>query len=451
MINLENEIVDYSLVLDKYIEYYSDSCVLPVKEDDFYLYFAVCKNSYLLDINDKFDKALKFIESNENDIKFILSSIKKRKNLFILYKYLFKEQKTLMEDFFYELLKYSVESRASDIHIENYKNKLLLRLRVDGKLRTFLTLDDDFYNSICSYVKLLCNLDITLKRLPQDGRFSKKINSKIFDFRVSFMPTINNESLVLRVLDKKNINKSLNNLGFSSVNLNLIKEAINLKQGLVLLAGPTGSGKTTSLYSIIKEFDCKEKKIITIEDPIEYKIDYINQINVNSKIGLSFDSVLRNILRQDPDIIFIGEIRDQISLNLALQASLTGHLVLASVHSNSALDTISRLYDLDADKFLLSSSLKYIISQRLVLTYCDCNKVGCSKCNYSLFYGREVISEIIKVDNSLSSMIFKKSNINEMKKYLLESGFIDIFKDGKNKVEKGRTSLEEVYKVVNFQ
>ena len=256
---------------------------------------------------------------------------------------------------------------------------------------------------------------------------------------------------MLRILDNKNINKNLQTLGLSENLLEILNQALKLTQGLILISGPTGSGKTTTLYSILQELNCEEKKIITVEDPIEYKIDSICQIPINSKIGLSFELVLKNILRQDPDIIFIGEIRDKFSLDIALQASLTGHLVIASIHANNAVETILRLIDLQADPFLISSTLKLVMAQRLVLNYCTfCNSQGCQKCNYTKYYDRTIIAEILKIDEMISSMIFKKSDINELKDYLEKINFKTIIDDGKQKVEQKQTSLEEVYKVASF-
>ena len=218
-----------------------------------------------------------------------------------------------------------------------------------------------------------------------------------------------------------------------------------------MISGPTGSGKTTTLYSILKEINCEDKKIITVEDPVEYKIDSICQVAINNKIGLSFEVVLKNILRQDPDVIFIGEIRDKFSLDIALQASLTGHLVIASIHANNAIETISRLIDLQADPFLISSTLKLIMAQRLVLNYCKyCEAKGCEKCNYTKYYDRSSIAEILKIDEKMSSFIFKKAEMNEIKDYLKTINFKTILDDGKQKVDLKITSLEEVYKVISY-
>jgi general secretion pathway protein E len=264
------------------------------------------------------------------------------------------------------------------------------------------------------------------------------------------MPTIQAESIVLRILDNKNIDKRLDDLGLSQNIYEDLKDVLKFTQGLILISGPTGSGKTTTLYSILKELNCDDKKIITVEDPIEYKIDSINQVPINNKVGLSFELVLKNILRQDPDIIFIGEIRDKFSLDIALQASLTGHLVLASIHSSSSVETITRLIDLKADPFLISTTLKAVMAQRLVLAHCKSCENGCKECNFTKFYDRTSIAEILKIDEQISSLIFNKASFNELKEYLKNINFKTILDDGKQKVKNGLTTLEEVYKVVNY-
>ena len=297
---------------------------------------------------------------------------------------------------------------------------------------------------------MISKLDITMSRLPMDGRFSLYVKSYKYDFRISTMPTISGESIVIRVLDNKTIKKSIEELGFSKNIYGEVENIVNLTQGLVLVSGPTGSGKSTTLYSILKKLNKENKKIITIEDPVEYKLEQTQQISVDEELGLSFSSILRTVLRQDPDILLIGEIRDTDSLNIALQASLTGHLVLASIHANDSLETLSRLIDLKADNYLLSSSLKYIISQRLVLNICQkCSKKGCEICNFTGYYNRSSIAEIIKVDETLSSFIFKNEELKNIKGYLKTQGFRSMLDDGKKKVDEGITVLEEVYKVIN--
>ena len=446
-------LIDYSL-FEKYDkEYFINNKIVPIYENDISIKFAVCKNSNLNTIKDDFSKLISFVEIEELELSFILNYINKKILLYSLALKAILENsfEKNIDKFLNELLLFSIKLRTSDIHIEQFKDLILFKFRIDGRLKTFFAFKSEFFKFISSFIKLNSNLDMTQVRLPLDGRFSLNIENKKYDFRVSTMPTLEAESIVLRILDNKNINKNLQTLGLSKDLLEILTQTLKLTQGLILISGPTGSGKTTTLYSILQELNCEEKKIITVEDPIEYKIDSICQIPINNKIGLSFELVLKNILRQDPDIIFIGEIRDKFSLDIALQASLTGHLVIASIHSNSAVETITRLIDLQADPFLISTTLKLVMAQRLVLNYCKfCGAIGCEKCNYTKYYDRTIIAEILKIDEKISSMIFKKVDINEFKKYLLEIDFKTILDDGKQKVEQKQTSIEEVYKVATF-
>lgn len=452
MQNLLKLKIDYRLFSKYDKDYFINNKIVPIIEDTFSMKFAVCKESNLLDIKDKFTKIINFVEIEKNDIEFVLANFEQNSKLFSCVEKSLNSNASedFMKDFLKELVIYSLEKRASDIHIEKFEDLTLFKFRVDGRLKIFFSCEDKFIKNISSYLKLISNLDITQVRLPLDGRFSIEIDEKKYDFRLSTMPTIQSESIVIRILDNKNIDKSLENLGFSEDILGSLKDFLKLTQGLILISGPTGSGKTTTLYSMINEINSEEKKIITIEDPVEYKLSNINQVPINSKIGLSFEIVLRNILRQDPDIIFIGEIRDKFSLDIALQASLTGHLVLASIHSNSAVETISRLIDLQADPFLLSSSLKMVLAQRLVLQYCkNCFAKGCNICNFTKFYDRSSLAEILKIDEEISSLIFKKSSKQELLNYLKTVNYKTLLDDGESKVQANITSIEEVLKVVN--
>lgn len=453
MKNILKTLIDYSL-FEKYDkDYFINNKILPLSENDISIKMVVCKSSKLETIKNDFNKVISFIEIEELELLFMISHIEKKTLLYSLALKAISQNsfEKYIDKFLQELLSFSINLRASDIHLEQYKDVILFKFRIDGRLKTFFAFNCEFFKLISSYIKLISNLDMTQIRLPQDGRFALNIEDKKYDFRVSTMPTLEAESIVLRILDNKNINKNLQTLGISLNLFELLSQALKLTQGLILISGPTGSGKTTTLYSILQELNCEEKKIITVEDPIEYKIDSICQIPINSKIGLSFELVLKNILRQDPDIIFIGEIRDKFSLDIALQASLTGHLVIASIHANNAVETILRLIDLQADPFLISSTLKLVMAQRLVLNYCTfCDSQGCQKCNYTKYYDRTIIAEILKIDEIISSMIFKKSDINELKDYLEKINFKTIIDDGKQKVEQKQTSLEEVYKVASF-
>lgn len=452
MKNLQNILIDYSLFELYNLEYLKLNLIVPIFEDEMSIQLAVSKESKLDSYKSNFIKICKFKEYSTSEINFIFSHIQIKIQLYKIANSLLNSfsHEYELSKFFDLILGFAIKQRTSDIHIEVNENLLFFRFRIDGKLKTFFVFSKELFSSISSYIKLIANLDITQCKTPLDGRFSMNIENKNYDFRISTMPTINKESIVLRILDKRNLDKKLINLGYSKNNLKILTKAINLTQGLILIAGPTGSGKTTTMYSILNELISDEKKIITVEDPVEYKLNFISQIAVNNKIGLSFDVILKNILRQDPDIIFIGEIRDKFSLDIALQASLTGHLVIATIHANNSVETISRLIDLKADPYLLSTTLKYIVSQRLVLKFCTCSKVGCEKCNFTKFYGRTTIAEILKIDETISSLIFKKSETNIVKEYLKTINFKTLLDDGKSKVEDNISSFDEVYKAVNI-
>ena len=446
--NILNEIIDYNLVDSFDIDFLRENLILPIKKDGIFFDIFSCIESdidLLKNGNIIREKRLK-----KESILFFLDDIQRRKKLFTLCENsIINEENSInyIEEFFKILIKKAVETRSSDIHIESVENSLVIRFRIDGNLKVFYTFKKDFLKVISSYIKMISKLDITQNRAPMDGRFSLYLIDKKFDFRVSTMPTIYGESIVIRVLDNRTISKELEDLGFSKRVYNSIQEIKKLSSGLVLITGPTGSGKSTTLYSILKKLNKENKKIITIEDPVEYKIEQIQQIEVNEDLGITFQKVLRNVLRQDPDIILIGEIRDENSLAIALQASLTGHLVFASIHANNTIETLSRLKDLKADKFLLASCLRFILSQRLVLNICKkCALKGCKQCNYTGFNGRSCISEILNIDEKISSLIMEDKDI---KTYLNSISFKTMLDDGKEKVNQGITTIEEVYKVIN--
>ncbi len=446
-----NNVIDYSFLSSFDIKELIEALVIPIRTDSIYFVCFVCGESNVSKVYT--NSLIKSYELSKEEILFFLSDIKNRVKLFEL---VLKSKEseninhTFIEEFLDILIKKSIDLRASDIHIESLEQSMVIRFRIDGTLKVFYVFGKEFFSGLSSFIKLLSKLDITQIRLPQDGRFTKKKEKKNYEFRVSIMPTINGESIVIRVLDNVNIKKNIEDLGFSNHIYKNLKNITTLKDGLVLVSGPTGSGKSTTLYSLIKEFDFETKKIITIEDPVEYKISQVQQIHVNDNIGLGFKTVLKNILRQDPDIILIGEIRDKYSLDIALEASLTGHLVLASIHANNSIETLSRLIDLKADSYLLSTTLKYIISQRLVLSICKyCNKNACEKCNFTGFFGRSSLCEILEIDNIVSSMIFEKKQKYEINKYLENTNFMSMLADGKDKVKRGFTTIDEVYKVVS--
>lgn len=447
MSSIYQKVIDYIYLSSFDNNVLKRDLIVPIKKDGIYIEVFSCEESNLEDFESSC--IIKKIKIEKKHVEFFLSDLDFRIELF---KQAQNSINPLYEGennifiFFSILIKKAIDLRSSDIHIESMENCMIIRFRIDGTLKLFISLEQNFDKVISSYIKTLSKIDVTNFRTPMDGRFSHIIDDLKYDFRVSTMPTINGESIVIRILDNKTVKKDIEKLGFSKDILKGFDKIGKLRQGLVLITGPTGSGKSTTLYSILKKLASLKRKVITVEDPVEYKLEQIQQIEVNNDLGLSFQTVLKSILRQDPDIILIGEIRDSISLNIALQASLTGHLVLASLHANSSIDTLSRLLDLKADRYLLASSLKYIISQRLVLNICqNCFLEGCEKCNYIGFKGRSCIAESLDVNEEISTIILKNKSLKE---YFSSRNFKTIFQDGLEKVDKGITTLEEVYKVV---
>lgn len=463
MNTLNNYNIDYNLIQEFDIEKLKKYEFAPIKKDDFLIVIAKTVNANLDYLTERYHIPIQTIIIEKSELLFLLnnSSLKQK-----IYNNALKSigisdyTSSYINDFLSYLIEFSILKNASDIHIETQKDALTIRLRIDGLLQHFFRFDLEFYPVISSVIKLLSSMDITQRRTSQNGRFSKSIKTnEVYDFRVSAMPTINGESIVIRILDKKSVSTSLDSLGFESDMLSILKQSIEITQGLILVTGPTGSGKTTTLYSILKELNSINKKIITIEDPVEYHIENIQQIAVNNEIHLGFSEILRDVLRQDPDIIMIGEIRDIESLKIAIQASLTGHLVLATLHSNDSISTINRLLDLEAEPFLIASTLKVVISQRLVLKLCAECKVaiynefvakGCEKCNLSGYQNREMINELFMIDEVISSMIIQQKSSADILKYAKNNGFSPLFDNALKKVKEGVTTLKEVYKVTRF-
>ena len=268
------------------------------------------------------------------------------------------------------MLKQAVNAGASDIHLEPFKYFAILRMRVDGILNEINQIPSNVYKSLCTRIKIMANMDIATKLIPQDGKITENIDGTDYDFRVSSLPTMYGEKLVIRVLYKLERFINLDSLGFSSDKVMILKDILKLSHGMIIVAGPTGSGKSTTLYALLNEVNSKSKNIITIEDPIEYNMPRINQVNVNNKAGLTFSTGLRSILRQDPDVIMLGEIRDEETAQIAVRASITGHLVLSTLHTNDATTSISRLIDMGIPSYLVADSLVVVLAQRLVRKLC---------------------------------------------------------------------------------
>jgi len=374
------------------------------------------------------------------------------------------------------LLKSAIYAGASDIHVEAAEISCIVRIRVDGILRQSFTFDKDIFNPLASRMKLLSNLDIAEKRKPQDGRFSATVSSKEYDFRVSTLPTITGESIVMRILDKSKAMIKLEEAGMSKFCYDKFSEAIKVPYGIVLVTGPTGSGKTTTLYGAINAIKDVKDKIITVEDPVEYQMPGLQQVNVRESVGLGFADALKSILRQDPDKIMIGEIRNQETLRIAIQAALTGHLVLSTLHTNDAISSISRILDMGIEEYLVSGALVAIQAQRLVRKICKHCKItapldplllkevqqylpenptfykgeGCKECGHSGYAGREMISEVLTISETLARMIARVASKEELTKQALEEGFVTMFEDGIHKALEGKSTVEEIFRVARL-
>ncbi|MCX7634729.1 MAG: type II secretion system ATPase GspE [Syntrophales bacterium] len=376
------------------------------------------------------------------------------------------------------LLSGAVKDRASDIHIEPYQNTVKIRYRIDGILYDVLNLPRKIQSPLTSRVKIMARLNIAEKRLPQDGRIDIKIADRSVDIRVSVLPTAFGERVVLRLLDKSAAILQLSDLGMESGAIALFENLIKSPYGIILVTGPTGSGKTTTLYAALTTINQPGINIITIEDPIEYQIEGIGQIQVNPKIDLTFAQGLRSIVRQDPDVILVGEIRDQETAEIAIQSSLTGHLVFSTLHTNDAASAVTRIIDMGIEPFLVTSSVIAIIAQRLVRVLCPkCKapyrpdgeslrnlgldpaavegltiyeKRGCQSCMHTGYRGRTGIFEIMVLDEPLKRLILKTSDSNQISELALERGMVSLLRDGANKVLKGITTIEEVFRVTRI-
>jgi general secretion pathway protein E len=366
----------------------------------------------------------------------------------------------------------AIKEEASDIHIETFENSLIIRFRVDGVLREILKPQRKLATLLVSRIKVMAKLDIAEKRIPQDGRISLRIGGRAVDVRVSTMPVNHGERVVLRLLDKNAIKLELDTLGMTTKNHHLLRDLIHKPHGIILVTGPTGSGKSTTLYAGLLEINAKERNILTVEDPIEYSIDGIGQTQVNSKVEMTFARGLRAILRQDPDVVMIGEIRDLETAHISVQASLTGHLVLSTLHTNTAVGAVTRLRDMGVEPFLLSSSLLGVLAQRLVRRLCKhCKEahpanekelqileldasidpliyraIGCAQCNYSGYKGRTGIHELLVVTDEVRELIQNGASEQVVEK-VIRATSASIRDDGLAKVLDGQTTLEEILRV----
>lgn len=377
------------------------------------------------------------------------------------------------------LISKAVEKKASDIHVEPYEDSIKVRYRVDGIMFEVENLPKRLHPAISSRIKIMSKLNIAERRLPQDGRFKLRQEGKEVDVRVSTIPTLYGESIVMRLLDTEGV-MSLESVGFNAASRSAFAALINQPHGMVLVTGPTGSGKSTTLYAGLSKIDISQKKVITIEDPIEYQLEGVNQIQVKPKIGLTFANGLRSIVRQDPDVMMIGEIRDFETANIAIHSALTGHMILSTLHTNDAPGAITRLIDMGVEGYLISSSLLGVLAQRLVRVICEnckephvperelCDRLsgevdgvtelegdsivtyrgaGCAECGNTGYKGRTGVFELMTVTDDIRQMIVDKKSSGEIRQKARENGMITLREDGWSKVLKGITSLEEIVRV----
>ena len=363
----------------------------------------------------------------------------------------------------------AVENRASDIHIEPYEDELKVRYRIDGILHDIESIPKKLQAAVISRIKLTAKLNIAERRLPQDGRIRLRVAEREIDLRISTIPVLYGESVVMRILDKEGVVVDLERLGFLPEMLHSLEQLIIKPNGIILVTGPTGSGKTTTLYGALDKINSPDKKIITVEDPVEYQLKGINQIQVKPQIGLNFSNTLRHIVRQDPDVIMIGETRDLETAQIAIQAALTGHLVFSTLHTNDAPSAITRLHDMGVEKFLLSSTIRGILAQRLVRTICPmCREIdnapayagsdalqvseafkgrGCEHCSFTGFRGRIGIFELIVVDDVMSNLLLQTSDSNTIREQARAGGMKTLMEDGMEKIKSGQTTYGELFRV----
>lgn len=364
------------------------------------------------------------------------------------------------------IIKQAIDERSSDVHIEPFKDRISLRYRIDGVLHEIPPPAKHLHLPIVSRVKILSKLDIAEKRLPQDGGFTVRINGRNIDLRISIMPTVYGEKVVMRILDKEGISLDLAQMGFLPEQLELFRKGIHTPYGLIFMTGPTGSGKSTSLYAALNEIKSPTKNIVTVEDPVEYHLEGVNQVQIKAEIGLTFASALRSFLRQDPDIMMVGEVRDLETAQICVRSALTGHLVFSTLHTNDAASAVPRLIDMGVPPFLLMPSIVLIVAQRLVRKLCvECKEAyepspeerkrynlscdliyrpkGCDKCNHIGYRGRTCIGEVLYVDDHVREFISEGVQASVLKKAAIENGMLTLYDSGLKKVEEGITSLEE--------
>ena len=485
--SLDESSIDYNLARKIPSAQLKHLGALPLKEDEVNVYVAF-RDLFDVEVQDQIanifnQKILKVVVCDTTKLDKVLSKMELNESVSSLIAQIRQEISSTSTDdggessgilrLIETILKTAISNRASDIHIESSEKNCIVRCRIDGMLAEIFVFDKDIYPPLVSRLKMLSNLDIAEHRKPQDGRFSVQVLGRDYDFRISTLPVIHGESVVMRILDKTKAIIKLNELGMLEDNLAKFSRLTRTPYGMILVTGPTGSGKTTTLYAALNDIKSVEKKMITVEDPVEYQMDMIQQVHVNEKAGLTFASSLRSILRQDPDIVMIGEIRDQETLRIAIQAALTGHLVFSTLHTNDAISAVARVVEMGIEPYLVSGSLIGVEAQRLVRKLCPhCKQkitltpmqlehiihlipddftfyapVGCEKCSQTGYLGREMISEILPISDKISSLIAKNATKEELTSTALAEGFKDFFTDGIRRAAMGITSIPEVYRV----
>lgn len=485
--SLDESSIDYNLARKIPSAQLKHLGALPLKEDEVNVYVAF-RDLFDVEVQDQIAnifnrKILKVVVCDTTKLDKVLSKMELNESVSSLIAQIRQEISSTSTDdggessgilrLIETILKTAISNRASDIHIESSEKNCIVRCRIDGMLAEIFVFDKDIYPPLVSRLKMLSNLDIAEHRKPQDGRFSVQVLGRDYDFRISTLPVIHGESVVMRILDKTKAIIKLSELGMLEDNLAKFSRLTRTPYGMILVTGPTGSGKTTTLYAALNDIKSVEKKMITVEDPVEYQMDMIQQVHVNEKAGLTFASSLRSILRQDPDIVMIGEIRDQETLRIAIQAALTGHLVFSTLHTNDAISAVARVVEMGIEPYLVSGSLIGVEAQRLVRKLCPhCKQkitltpmqlehiihlipddftfyapVGCEKCSQTGYLGREMISEILPISDKISSLIAKNATKEELTNTALAEGFKDFFTDGIRRAAMGITSIPEVYRV----
>ncbi len=486
-VDLYDEDINYTLGARAGYEKLSKLHAIPYKEDDLNIYIAV-KDPFDMTLQDQLhrmfgNKLVKILLANPELIEKHLHNIEISESVKDLIIDIRQEMRSTSGDAQNEvsgilklidlILKTAIIGGGSDIHIEPTETNCIVRSRIDGMLKEIFVFDKDIYPPLASRIKLSANLDIAERRKPQDGRFSAVIMEKQYDFRMSTLPIMTGESIVIRILDKSKVMIKLEDLGMHPENFKKFKESMGAPYGIIFVTGPTGSGKTTTLYAGLNAIKSVKTKMITVEDPVEYQMALIQQVQVNVKSNLTFSAALRSILRQDPDIIMIGEVRDQETLKIAIEASLTGHLVFSTLHTNDSISAITRIVDMGIEPYLVSGALVAIQAQRLIRKVCAHCRIkvdisdsakeefsaflpeeyqfykakGCDKCNQSGYAGREMVSEVLVIDDHLASMITRGSSKEDMLEYALSRGFVTMFQDAATRAAHGVTTIEEVYRV----